>query len=71
MYFMDTCFYVQVFLIVHTHASNAYVSCTLAFWYKCFSSSAHMLLMHVFHAQLLFGTSVFLQFVVWTMISFT
>ena len=54
VYFMYTCFFVQVFFVVNTHASYACISCALAFLYKYFSSSIHMLLMHVFHVHLLF-----------------
>jgi hypothetical protein len=56
---MGTCFLVQVLFVVHVHAFSARVSWALAFWYKCFLSSMYMLLAHVFHGHLLFGTSVF------------
>jgi hypothetical protein len=59
MCFMGTCFLVQVFFVVHTHAFRTCVSWALAFWYKCFLSSMHMLFIHVFHGHLLFGTSAF------------
>jgi hypothetical protein len=62
MYFMYTCFFVQVFFIVNTHASYACISCTLAFLYKYFLSSIHMLLMHAFHVHLLFCASIFFFF---------
>ena len=59
MYFKYTFFFVQVFFIINTHASNGCISCTLDFSCKCFSSSIHMLLMHVFHVYSLFRASVF------------
>jgi hypothetical protein len=59
MYLVYTCFFVQVFFVVNTHASYACISCTLAFLCKYFLSSIHMLLMHVFHVHLLFCTSIF------------
>ena len=54
--------FVQVFFIVNTHASYACISCTLAFLYKYFLSSIHMLLMHAFHVHLLFCASFFFFF---------
>jgi isoprenylcysteine carboxyl methyltransferase (ICMT) family protein YpbQ len=36
MYFMDTCFLVQVFFIVHTHASCACISSRFAFFVQMF-----------------------------------
>ena len=36
---MYTRFFVQVFFVVNTHASNACISCILAFSCKCFLSS--------------------------------
>jgi hypothetical protein len=61
MCFMGTCFLAQVFFVVHAHAFSTCVSWALAFWYKCFLSSMHMLLVHVFHGHLLFFfcTSIF------------
>ena len=64
---MDTCFFEQVFIVVRTFAFGAYALRTLAFMntsvycrpYMCFLSSMHMLLVHVFHGHLLFGTGVF------------
>ena len=59
MSFMDSRFYMQVFIVVRTHASNARVSWTLAFICKYFLSSVHMLLMHVFHGHMLLYASIF------------
>ena len=60
-YFIDICFLVQVFIVVSTHASNACISRTLAFWYKYVLSSMHVLLIHVFHGHLLFLYKCFLS----------
>ena len=59
MYFVDTCFYAQVFSVIRIHASNACISGILAFLHKYFYSSAHMLLMYVFRGHLLLCASIF------------
>jgi negative regulator of genetic competence, sporulation and motility len=60
MYFMDTCFYMQVFIVVRTRASNACASWTLAFMFKYVLSSVQMLLMHVLHGHLIIFEQVFI-----------
>jgi hypothetical protein len=62
MCFIYTCFFTQVFFVVNTHASNVCVSFTLSFLHKYFSSSIHMLLMHVFHLTCFFTQVFFITY---------
>jgi hypothetical protein len=59
VYFRDTCFCMQVFIVVRAYASNACVPWTLAVMCKYVLSSVHMLLMHALHGHLLLCTSIF------------